>query len=249
MTEWKIGCAGFHMKLESYVQQFRVVEVQETFYDPPSVRTLARWKRSAPEGFSFVLRAWQLITHPPESPGYQRIQRPWKQEEAALCGSFQQGDPVRKAWETLREAAEVLDARAILFRTPAAFTPTDTHRRNMVRFFSSLDRGNRRLVWDPEGVWQEDEVAALCRDLDLIPAQDPLLHSLPPGRDFYFRLKTKTRGRGGYGSDDFYRILEKAESGGDGEEDREGFVIWNTPKPDRDAKNFQAWVARTLGDA
>jgi uncharacterized protein YecE (DUF72 family) len=245
MPEWKIGCAGFHMKFSTYLERFNTVEVQETFFDPPARRTLSRWRRQAPDRFFFVLRAWQLITHPAEDPGYRKIQRPWEQEKAGLYGSFQATEPVRQAWETMREAAEVLDARAVLFRTPASFTPTARNRRNMADFFSSMERGPWKLVWDPEGVWEEDEVAAICGDLGLIPVQDPLLTTMPAGRDFYFRMKTKTRGRGQYGPDDFYRVLEKAEEGEDGQ-DRERIVIWNTPHPDRAAKKFRSWIQRVL---
>ena len=112
------------MKIQSYVQRFDTVEVQESFFDPPAPRTLARWRREAPEGFSFVLKAWQLVTHPADSPGYGKIQRPWSKEKAVLYGHFQAGDPVLEAWETLRESAGVLKAEAILFRTPASFTPS-----------------------------------------------------------------------------------------------------------------------------
>jgi len=242
---WKIGCAGFHMKIESYLQRFDAVEVQQTFFDPPALRTLARWRQAAPEGFSFVLKAWQLITHPADSPGYPKIQRPWAREKAARYGHFQDGEPVREAWATLRECAEALQAGAILFRTPASFTPSEVNRRNMTRFFSSMERNGRHLVWDPEGVWQDEEVRRICHELGLIPAQDPLLASPEAGEVFYFRMKPKTRGRGAYGPDDFYRILEAVEAGGDAP-GRRGYVIWNTGQPDRDAKRFQDWLRRTL---
>jgi len=244
-TAWEIGCAGFHMKMESYLQRFSTVEVQETFFDPPSRRTLARWRRTAPEGFSFVLKAWQVITHPADSPGYRKIQRPWLRDQADLCGHFQAGGVVQEAWETLREAAEALEARGIVFRTPASFTPSEENRRNMTRFFSSLERGGRHLIWDPEGVWQDEEISSVCDDLGLIPAQDPLLASSSAGKPFYFRVKPKTRGRGAFRSDDFHRILESAEAGDDGHP-REGFVIWDTPQADRDAKHFQDWLRRIL---
>jgi len=193
-----------------------------------------------------VLRAWQLITHTADHPGYRKIQRPWDRDRAALFGDFQPTDQVRRAWDTVREAAEALGAGAVLFRTPASFTPTERNRRNMTAFFSGLERGPWKLVWDPEGVWLEEEVAALCHDLGLIPAQDPLITTLPAGPDFYFRMKTKTRGRGEYGPDDFYRMVDTAGEGAmDEEDDRDRIVIWNTPHPDRDAKNFRAWLHRT----
>jgi len=246
-TRWNIGCAGFHMKVEEYVERFGAVEVQETFFDPPGLRALGRWRRKAPAGFSFALRAWQLITHPADTPGYRLVRRPLPPQEAGGYGFFRPGEPVLRAWEAVREAAEALQARAIVFRTPASFTPTRENLRNMDRFFSCLDRrGGWHLVWDPEGVWNEREVAARCADLGLVPAQDPLLSAIEPGPAFYFRMKTKVRGRGVYGPDDFHRILETAGET-DGEDRREGFVIWDTtPRPDRDAGRFQGWLRRAL---
>ncbi len=107
-----------------------------------------------------------------------------------------------------------------------------------------MDRGGRHLVWDPEGVWQDEEVRRICDDLGLIPAQDPLLASRAAGKIFYFRLKTKTRGRAAYGPDDFYRIVDAVDAGEDAP-GRVGFVIWNTLRPDQDAKRFRDWLLRT----
>src|SRR6185503_19103411 len=49
-------------------KQFPVVEVQQTFYDPPPIGTLEKWRRQAPAGFEFTMKAWQVITHLGESP-------------------------------------------------------------------------------------------------------------------------------------------------------------------------------------
>ena len=240
---WGVGCAGFPVKLSAYLQDFSAVEIQETFYDPPSKRTLTRWRREAPEGFAFTLRAWQLITHPSSHPGYQKIRRPWETEAAARFGSFLPGDQTRWAWEVLKEAAEIVGARAILFQTPAGFTPTRVNRENLVRFFSDIERGDYHLVWEPEGIWQEEEIAAICSDLNLIPAVDPLVSGIDVGEVFYFRFLGKTRTRGDYSQDDFYRICQEVEAGGEGS-GREGFLIWKTRTPVRDARSFRKWLAR-----
>jgi len=246
MIDWKIGCAGFHMKRTTYFEKFNAVEVPETFFDPPTTRTLNQWRRQAPEGFCFVLTAWQLITHPSDYAGYRKIRRPWEQEQASRFGAFQESEQVQWAWRLLRETAEMLHARAIVFRTPASFTPTQRNRRNLVRFFSSVNRGKLRLVWDPEGVWEEQEVQALCNDLGLTAVLDPLQSRIAPKQEFYFRMKTKTRGRTEYDIDDFYRILDAAESC-DGGPAGEGFVIWDTPHAERDAGHFQAWIRNGPG--
>ena len=34
-VEVKVGCCGFPVSMKRYFQEFRVVEVQKTFYKPP----------------------------------------------------------------------------------------------------------------------------------------------------------------------------------------------------------------------
>ncbi len=239
---WKIACAGFSMKIPLYLQRYTAVEVQETFFDPPTERTLARWRRQVPESFVFALRAWQLITHPSTYPGYKRIQRSLDQRNKDRFGSFLLTDETQWAWEVVRRAAEILDARAILFHTPASFTPTQKNRENLIRFFSSIQRGPYRLVWQSEGLWEDDDVQTLCKDLDLVAAVDPLISTLSAGKTFYFRMPKKTYRKGNYSQEDFYRIYTKGEEWAAGDES-DGFLVWDSPNAAHDAYRFQQWSA------
>lgn len=49
--------------LAYYVGRFSAVEINATFYRMPSASSLAAWAAAAPEGFTFVLKAPQRITH------------------------------------------------------------------------------------------------------------------------------------------------------------------------------------------
>jgi uncharacterized protein YecE (DUF72 family) len=49
--------------LRYYAERFPAVEINNTFYRMPSVATLEGWAQQAPEGFVFVLKASQQITH------------------------------------------------------------------------------------------------------------------------------------------------------------------------------------------
>src|SRR2546425_4785700 len=49
--------------LEYYAQQLGTVEINYTFYRMPSAKTVAGWDAATPEGFIFVLKAPQRITH------------------------------------------------------------------------------------------------------------------------------------------------------------------------------------------
>jgi uncharacterized protein YecE (DUF72 family) len=238
---WRVGCAGFPMKLSRYFETFGLVEVQQSFFDPPTERALARWRKGAPEGFVFTMRAWQLITHPPTYPGYRRIRRTWDQAARLRFGSLQYTEQTRWAWTIMRRAAEVLDAKAILFHTPASFTPTRENREDLVRFFDSIERGPFHLVWEPDGVWDDEETEALCGQCGLIPAIDPLMSMPCSGEIFYFRMREKSRGRGAYTEEDFFQIHGQAMAGCD--QGREGFFIWQTPDAARDAQRFAKWCS------
>jgi len=83
-----IGTSGFGIGRSKYVQQFRCVEVQHTFYQPPRISTLERWRAEAPDDFEFVLKAWQLITHDAKSPTYRRLKRKLSEVEKEQAGYF-----------------------------------------------------------------------------------------------------------------------------------------------------------------
>src|SRR5215203_2623615 len=71
----KIGTCGFGMAQLEYARTFSCVEVQHTFYEPPRLTTLIRWREQMPADFEFTLKAWQLITHEARSPTYRRLKR------------------------------------------------------------------------------------------------------------------------------------------------------------------------------
>jgi uncharacterized protein YecE (DUF72 family) len=52
-----------------------VVEVQQTFHDPPPLATLQRWRVEAPADFEFTPKAWQVITHLGTSRTCRRLRR------------------------------------------------------------------------------------------------------------------------------------------------------------------------------
>jgi uncharacterized protein YecE (DUF72 family) len=188
MTFPKIGCCGFPLKKTDYAEQFPVVEVQQTFYQPPMISTLQRWRALAPPPFEFTLKAWQLITHSAKSPTYRRLKTKLTAQELDQCGAFQKSPFVQRAWETTRACAEALGARLLLFQCPASFMPTPQNLDQMRQFFSSIERRELRLLWEPRGDWPENLVLSLCQELDLIHVVDPFV-SRPVSSEFvYFRL-------------------------------------------------------------
>jgi uncharacterized protein YecE (DUF72 family) len=58
MPRVKIGCCGFAVGMKDYFRQFKLVEVQQTFYKIPRLETALRWREAAPTDFEFTLKAW-----------------------------------------------------------------------------------------------------------------------------------------------------------------------------------------------
>jgi uncharacterized protein YecE (DUF72 family) len=190
----KVGCCGFPVAHPKYFKTFPVVEIQQTFYQPPKPETLRRWREEAPHDFEFTLKAWQLITHEARSPTYRRLRVKLEDSEKAQAGSFRPSDLVRGAWETTLEAARFLRADKVVFQCPASFEPTPENRDRMRRFFRAIDRHGILCIWEPRGKWRAGEVAELCRELNLVHCVDPFQAEAVTGGTRYYRL----HGIGGY---------------------------------------------------
>ncbi|HST52828.1 MAG TPA: DUF72 domain-containing protein [Pyrinomonadaceae bacterium] len=184
----RIGCCGFRSSRESYYPLLEAVEVQHTFYQPPQVSTLKRWRDEAPRGFEFTLKAWQLITHGSSSPTYRRLKRQLTDEEKETAGSFRPTKIVSEAWELTRECAAALGARAVLFQCPASFRPTAENVANLRKFFGKAKRDGLNFCWEPRGGWPRETVEELCDELDLWHVVDPFSERTTTPRRCYFRL-------------------------------------------------------------
>jgi uncharacterized protein YecE (DUF72 family) len=184
----KIGCCGFRSSRESYYPLLEAVEVQHTFYQPPQVSTLKRWRDEAPRGFEFTLKAWQLITHGSSSPTYRRLKRQLTDEERESAVSFRPTEIVFEAWELTRECAAALGARAVLFQCPASFRPTAENVANLRKFFGKVKRDGLNFCWEPRGGWPRETVKELCDELDLWHVVDPFSERTATPRRCYFRL-------------------------------------------------------------
>src|SRR5580765_8564951 len=108
----KIGTCGFgRTKRPEYIRLLPVVEIQHTFYDPPQIKTLEKWRSEVPPDFEFTLKAWQMITHEASSPTYKRLKRPLTEKEIEEAGFFRPTDTVKEALEITLACAKALKAR------------------------------------------------------------------------------------------------------------------------------------------
>jgi uncharacterized protein YecE (DUF72 family) len=185
----RVGCCGFGPDRRRYFERFSAIEYQQSFFFPPRVSVLQKMRAQAPEGFAFVIKAWQLITHEPSEPGYQRLPNSLTLDSGS-AGHFRSSSTVIDACEKTLAAAEALGAEAILFETPRSFTPTANNRMQMTRFFERIKGRDQLMIWEPRGVWSTEEVIGMCADLDLVPCWDPFVsNALPPTKVAYLKLR------------------------------------------------------------
>ena len=231
----KLGMCGFTIGAAAYFKQFEVVEVQQTFYDPPPVATLEKWRSQAPADFEFTLKAWQVITHFSTSSTYRRMRRSFSDSERAEAGGFRVNSTTLAAWTTTLEAALALRATAILFQCPASFKATRENASAVRRFFTAIDRpAGVRLLWEPRGPWPDDLVQSLCRELGLLHAVDPFLRPSLTPELLYWRLHGNRSHYANYNDEELSQLIAwlPADAG------VETYMLFNNIPRVQDVKRF-----------
>lgn len=214
----KVGTCGFQKSRSAHYRYLDVLEVQQTFYDPPSPDRLEGWRREAPESFEFTVKAWMLITHEYNARLWRRVKRELKGDPSNY-GGFKPTREVMEAWEETLEAARALDAKVIVFQTPRSFQPTTPNIRNLKNFITSVYEKDIVLAWEPRGAWWDhgELLAQLSQDLELLIVGDPLTGKNPycSKSRCYYRLHGIGRGETNYSykytDNDLARLYERLE--------------------------------------
>ena len=231
----KLGMCGFTIGAATYYKQFPVVEVQQTFYDPPPMATLERWRAQAPPDFEFTMKAWQVITHFGTSRTYRRLRSHFSEEQRAEAGGFRLTKTVLAAWDATMRCAHTLRATAILFQCPASFRATDENIEAMRRFFARIERpAGVRLLWEPRGPWPDDVVRSLCRDLSLVHAVDPFIRPSLTPELLYWRLHGNKSHYARYTDDELRQIHDWVPR-----DDRDAYVLFNNIPRVQDIRRFR----------
>lgn len=237
----RVGLCGFTISMKTYAQHFPVVEVQNTFYDPPPDATIKKWRMVTPASLEYTVKVWQLVTHAANSPTYRRMKSPPPADEEP--GFFRDSPAVEQGWQRSLQCASALSATAMLFQCPASFTPEPDNVEHMRRFFERIERPSRRLLWEPRGPkWtaKRELALALCRDLGLVHVVDPFVVPPEPGHAVYWRLHGIGGARHSYSDEqlrDLHRMLREASPS------EPAYVMFNNLPRVGDAKRFKSLVA------
>jgi len=222
----KVGCCGFAGGRKKYFEKFDVVEIQQTFYKPPRIQTVRKWREDAPKNFEFTMKAWQIITHPSSSPTYRKAGI----EAKPTYGFFQNNADVMNAWEKTREIAKELMAKIIIFQCPASFKESRENIENMQNFFSSLSR-EFIFGWEPRGAWRAETIKEVCEELGLVHVVDPFKSKSVHGEIKYYRLHGIGSYNYDYTIDELKKLVEFC--------DNTAYCMFNNTKMLKNALEFK----------
>src|SRR5438309_4310056 len=172
--------------LEFYAQQLGTVEVNYTFYRMPNAKTVAGWNAATPEGFTFVLKAPQRITH------FARLQNI--------------DDPLRFFLETIRKLNAKLGA--LLIELPPNFKKDIARLSDLLTQFPSDVRAAcefRHASW-----WSHDVYELLRSTNTALCIADMDDGNTPPGAEAelgYVRLRDE-----GYSEDALREWTQKVQA-------------------------------------
>ncbi|MGW5155888.1 DUF72 domain-containing protein [Nonomuraea wenchangensis] len=181
-------------RLAHYASRFPLVEVDATYYHPPARRTAELWRERTPDGFTFNVKAFSLLTQHPTRPDALH-----KDLRAALGENpkrtlYQRDLPpevVEEVWDRFLSALVPLHEAgrlgALLFQFPPWFPPGESNRRYLLRCRDRC-RPMRICVEFRNAAWmddahREDTLAFLAaHDLPYVCVDMPQGHpsSVPP---------------------------------------------------------------------
>ncbi len=119
-------------RLAYYAEQFRVVEVDATYYSLPSERNSALWADRTPPGFTFDVKAFSLLTqHPTKTTALPKALRPGDAKSRLYLKDLPAAS-IDEVWDRfLRALTPLHDAGklgAILLQYPQWFPGGKTNR-------------------------------------------------------------------------------------------------------------------------
>jgi uncharacterized protein YecE (DUF72 family) len=157
--------------MKRYFENYRLVELNSTFYEYPKLETVEGWREKAPGDFEFTVKAHQDISHKAKM----------KLDETCI-----------KAFEKMKEICRTLNAKILLIQTPGSFRPDKLGEAE--KFFANINCEDLTLVWETRGPeWEKPEVVGRLRQvlsrLNVVHVTDPF-RVLPAytGQIAYFRL-------------------------------------------------------------
>ncbi|RLF07651.1 MAG: DUF72 domain-containing protein [Thermoprotei archaeon] len=245
----KVGCCGWAVKggMKKYFETFDLIELQSTFYKLPSVETAKRWREEAPQNFTYTMKAWQAITHPPTSPTWRKSGLKISSEAYEKYGFLKPTNENYEAWDKSIEIAKILKCSVLVIQLPPSFVKNNENIMNIKTFMNSVERPQSLEI----GIefrhesWDLETVKSLCEELNLIHIIDPFKQNLArtTSQIIYYRL----HGLGqrayvyDYSISELEQLYEKWVK--PYEREKEVYVLFNNTNMAADALDFKKIIA------
>jgi uncharacterized protein YecE (DUF72 family) len=136
--------------LKAYSEVFNFVEVNQTFYEYPDMRTVEKWRRTVPRDFTFAVRCHQDLTH---RVGLTPI------------------DAAHAVLAKMTTYCGILEAPFLVLETPASYVFDEENIEAARDFFSSANLRNVRLVWEARAP-MTSALANLMADFNVVHSVD-----------------------------------------------------------------------------
>ncbi|TEU01732.1 MAG: DUF72 domain-containing protein [Dehalococcoidia bacterium] len=180
MARFWIGTSGWHYShwrgnfypeelsprewLSHYAQRFPTVELNASFYRQPKTSAWELWRRTAPQGFRFAVKASRFLTH------IRRLNDPQEPLERVLSGARLLGDRLGP----------------LLYQLPPGFHRTPENVARLEAFLPLLPGDLLHAIEFRHRSWFVDETADLLRrygvafcSFDMVGLKCPLLATAP----------------------------------------------------------------------
>ena len=148
-----------------YAERFNMLELRAEPGKLPRAARLRSWLSEVPEGFVFSVVLPQRV------------------------GELQASPDARALLDQALATAEVVRAGWIVLQTPASVTPTKRSRERLAALVEQLPHGERRLAWEPRGVWQDEEAERVASALGIHLVRDVSRSPAPTGDVVYSRMR------------------------------------------------------------
>ncbi|MBS2020534.1 MAG: DUF72 domain-containing protein [Deltaproteobacteria bacterium] len=214
-TRLHVGAKELKGDLAAYAKRFDLLEVRGAdaahLKQAPSAATLRRWRRAAPPQFEFSVVAGPNVGKLKPGPAFDA-------ELAAML-----------------EAVEILRARVMVLPTPSDVTPSKLWRDRVAKVLEKLPRDASSIVWEPSGLWENEDAAEQAAKWDVVLGVDPARDPMPKGPVAYGRL----RAAGGTRAFSTAALQKIADTIG---ERRDAYVLIETASALKEAKTLRGLV-------
>ncbi len=231
-----VGCCGLAgMGLGEYARRFPAIELQSTFYRLPRTPTAERWKKAAPS-VAFTLKAFQGITHPPDSPTWRRSGIEIEGVSPEEVGLLRVSKFTKEAWQRTEEVADILDAKVIVIQLPPKYDYSARNLSRLSEFLSSVSTRRIPAVEFRHASWlgRLQEARKVIEPHDGVVVTDPLKMS-PPDQPIQYHRMHGSNGLVNYGhkytNEELSLLQQKVEGS-------KAYVFFNNLAMREDAERF-----------